>query len=148
MKQGTIIVAIDGSEHALDALKYAIIEAKAFGDKIILVNAQPKLDQVLQKQFEIEDHLKQHYEQQGNRFLKSAIELLKTTNLEFETKIRVGVPSIEISNEAKEQQARCIILGSRGLGQALGNVLGSVSYSVIHIATCPVTIVPSKEIKL
>jgi len=148
MKQGTIIVAIDGSEHALDALKYAIIEAEAFGDNIILVNAQPKIDEFLQKQLNNKDNVKQHYEQQGMRFLESAVELLKTTNVNYETKIRVGVPSIEITSEAKEQQARCIILGSRGLGQALGNVLGSVSYSVIHLATCPITIVPSKEIKL
>lgn len=148
VKQGTIIVAIDGSEHALDALKYAIIEAKAFGDKLILVNAQAKIDPFLEKQFNNQDNLQQHYEQQGKRLLASAIELLKTTDLKYEAKIRVGVPSIEITNEAKEQQARCIVLGSRGLGQTLGNVLGSVSYSVIHLATCPITIVPSKEIKL
>lgn len=148
MKQGTIVVAIDGSEHALGALEYAITEAEAFGDKIILVNAQPKIDEVLQKQLNNEDNLNNYYETQGQRFLQSAIELLETTTIDFETKIRVGVPSIEISSEAKEQQARCIILGSRGLGQALGNVLGSVSYSVMHLAPCPITIVPSKEIKL
>lgn len=146
--KGTIIVAIDGSEHALKALDYAIQTAEAFSDTIVLINAQPKIDQYMQKQFKSEEDVQQYYQETGTKILADAVAKLSETSIDFEAKVRVGVPSIEISNEAKERQARCIILGSRGLGQALGNVLGSVSYSLIHLATCPVTIVPAKEIKL
>lgn len=60
----------------------------------------------------------------------------------FETKVRIGIATIEITSEAKEQGARMIVIGTRGNGPVVSAVLGSVTYGVLHLASCPVTIVP------
>ncbi|MGO4886466.1 universal stress protein [Anaerobacillus sp. MEB173] len=77
-----------------------------------------------------------------NDALQAAISLAEKESLPFQTKIRYGVPSIEISSEANEGNYRCVILGSRGMGPVLSK-FGSVSYGVLHLARCPVTIIPA-----
>ena len=54
---------------------------------------------------------------------------------------RQGDPAGEIINAAEEHNADLIIMGSRGLGQVGGLILGSVSERVLHGAYGPVLIV-------
>jgi len=52
-----------------------------------------------------------------------------------------GDPGLKVSEYAKEEGFDQIILGTRGLSDLKGLVLGSVSHKVIHLAQCPVTLV-------
>lgn len=81
-------------------------------------------------------------EENANKLFEDAIKLLTDQEVEYETKIRSGLPTIEIASEAKEQNARVIIMGTRGMGPALSNALGSVSYSLTHLTPCPLTLIP------
>jgi len=54
---------------------------------------------------------------------------------------RRGDPAAEIIKAAQELKADLIIMGSRGLGQLGGLILGSVSERVLHGAHGPVLIV-------
>jgi nucleotide-binding universal stress UspA family protein len=47
-----------------------------------------------------------------------------------------GDPATTILRVAKEQGVGMIVLGSRGLGDAKGLLLGSVSHKVAHLAPC------------
>lgn len=57
------------------------------------------------------------------------------------TAVREGDPVRAIIEAAKETGADLIVLGSRGLGDAQGLLLGSVSHKVAHVAPCTCIIV-------
>ncbi|MHB1044002.1 MAG: universal stress protein [Eubacteriales bacterium] len=52
-----------------------------------------------------------------------------------------GNPAREILKMAGEGNYDLIVIGGRGLGALRGALLGSVSAKVIHMASCPVTVV-------
>ena len=75
-------------------------------------------------------------------------ELINETAAIFENEgIRVnkvvldGDPAHEIDKYANQNDINQIVMGTRGLGNLTGLVLGSVSQKVIHLATNPVTLV-------
>lgn len=63
--------------------------------------------------------------------MAEAMEILSGKGVPFETKVRIGIATIEITSEAKEQGARMIVIGTRGNGPVVSAVLGSVTYGVI-----------------
>lgn len=54
---------------------------------------------------------------------------------------RPGRPDAEIVGLAEELGAGLIVLGSRGFGPLRSALMGSVSHSVVHHASCPVLVV-------
>ncbi|UTW69132.1 universal stress protein [Anaerobacillus sp. HL2] len=84
-----------------------------------------------------EVEIKELQEKKGIEVMREAVTKLNGSDVPFETKVRIGIATIEIASEAKEQQARMIILGSRGNGPVVSAVLGSVTYGVLHsILSC------------
>ncbi|QOR38248.1 universal stress protein [Billgrantia diversa] len=55
-----------------------------------------------------------------------------------ETIIGQGDPARTIVNEAKRRGVEAIVMGSRGLSDLRGLVVGSVSHKVSHVAECTV----------
>lgn len=118
-----IIVPIDGSKLAEKALSFAITMAKAYEDQITLLNIQPN-HQIL-----------------GESVIAEAAALLEEAGVPYSTKIRVGTPSIEIITEAKDNNVRCIVMGSKGAGNSARN-LGSVSQATLVMVPCPIMFIP------
>ena len=56
--------------------------------------------------------------------------------------VRIGEPGETIVKVARQKHCGEIVLGSRGLGNLKGLILGSVTTKVIHAARVPVTVVP------
>lgn len=52
-----------------------------------------------------------------------------------------GYAATAIINEAAETGADLIVMGSRGLGELAGLLVGSTAHKVLHLAKCPVLIV-------
>ncbi|WP_071591171.1 universal stress protein [Calidifontibacillus oryziterrae] len=120
-----IVVPVDGSIIATNALKFAITMAKAYGDQIRLINIQPS-HQIL-----------------GESTIREASALLEEERVLYSSKIRVGTPALEIITEAKEKDVRCIVMGSRGNGNGSSGKLGSVSQATLAMAPCPIMFIPS-----
>lgn len=137
----TIFVPIDGSEPSLKALQYAISLAQRTHDQIIIANVQPSLKTPnVQRFFSVRDI--QNFQQElSQEALKDAIQLLDSHHQTYEKKILVGDAAHEISQAANAIPESVIVMGSRGAGAIKGKLLGSVSYGVLHEATCPVTII-------
>lgn len=55
--------------------------------------------------------------------------------------VKSGQPARTIVKLAQEHEADLIVLGSRGLGDGEGFLLGSVSHKVTSLAKCPVLVV-------
>lgn len=138
----TFVVPVDGSSSARNALEYAIQIANAIKAEIVLMNVQPSFSHSPNvKKFFDEQEIREYQLQNGQEVLTPAEQLLEQNSIPYTSIIRTGDPGVEICNEAKERGAMGIIMGSRGMGPIRGMILGSVSYSVLHNAPCPVTIV-------
>ncbi len=92
----------------------------------LLVNI-PEIEKLVQEQAgEVIDETAAIFENEGIRVNKLVLE---------------GDPGHEIAKYAGQAEVNQIIMGTRGLGNITGLVLGSVSQKVIHLATSPVTLV-------
>ncbi|MEM2952713.1 MAG: universal stress protein [Candidatus Bathyarchaeia archaeon] len=131
----SILACVDGSEHAINALKYGIQLAEKMGSNITLLNVQEK------KMFEYAPDI---IKDLGGKILSKAAEAIGETQLKINEKMEVGVPSDVIVKVAEEGNYDLIIMGSRGLGKVKRFLFGSVSEDVSYKAKCSVLIVPAK----
>ena len=63
----------------------------------------------------------------------------------WETELIGGPPARAIADVAAVRVADEIILGTRGFGR-MRALLGSVAYEVVHLAACPVTVIPERMV--
>lgn len=75
--------------------------------------------------------------------LPEEIEAVK--DVEWYPEVIAGVPARAIADVAAAREADEIVVGSRGYGRARA-LLGSVSHELIHLATCPVTVIPERAV--
>jgi len=74
--------------------------------------------------------------------LQKAQQVLKEKGLLYTTKILYSNDTAEaICKYAKEKHFDQIVLGTRGLSNIKGIVMGSVSHKVLQLTPCPVTFV-------
>ena len=137
-----ILVPVDGSEQSVRAVRFAVTMAKGMQSEIVLLNVQPCYNTPNVKRFFSKDQIRELQEEMGEEALQSALQAISESEIPFSKKIRIGVPVEKICAEAKELNATCIVMGSRGLGPMQRTLLGSVSYNVLHEALRPVVIVP------
>jgi nucleotide-binding universal stress UspA family protein len=138
----TIVVGVDGSEHAERALDWAIEAAKLRGARLVLLSAwhvpaivygapgfAPQLEGRLDKPFE----------EVAEEVAGAAAKRAREAGAEAETSVRQG-QAAEVLIEASGG-ADLLVVGSRGHGGFAGLLLGSVSAQCAHHAKCPVLIV-------
>ena len=84
------------------------------------------------------------YSEQRNKsmdLLNRAVSFAEQEGIEIETHYVMGEPAIQIVKKAEEGNYQLIIMGSRGLGNIKGLMLGSVSQKVSQLSHCPVLII-------
>ena len=142
-----ILVPIDGSQGALQALEQAVALHKALGSEIYLLCVfkhhslfEASLSMVRPKQVQLPDEaLKEYASSVAEHAKQHAYELGAEKVRAF---VKGGRPSKTIVSFANSKEADLIVMGSRGTnGEADGYFLGSVSQRVASRAKCPVLIV-------
>ncbi len=137
-----ILVAVDGSENSLEALKEAAKLAEVFQCRLFLVNVQPSFHTIHTRLFINEELIKEYQEELFDNATKSGIEFLEKQKVDFEAIKRIGDPAQQICKLARELDVKYIIMGSRGMGLVKGTVLGSVSNGILHESHVPILIIP------
>jgi nucleotide-binding universal stress UspA family protein len=134
----TLVVGYDGSEAARKALDYAA--SRVNGGKLFVVTAVEPPPEWMGNPYwqQAVDEAHQH----GERLLVEAVEHLPET-VSCSTELLEGPAADAIVGVAEAREADAIVVGSRGLGRVRA-VLGSVSHDVLHIAECPVVVVPER----
>lgn len=136
---GRIVVGIDGSESAADALRWAVDQAKCTGATVEAVYAwdrgaavslgmPPLLDWSL---------VQKAAESRPRELVRDAID--GRSDVRIVTKTVPGNPA-EVLVE-RSRNADLLVVGSRGLGGLKGMLLGSVGHHCAAHAHCPVVIV-------
>jgi nucleotide-binding universal stress UspA family protein len=135
-----ILLAVDGSEHALLSARTAAdlartVSAKEFRivvayDFIPPYLGEPNMQYVIDARME-----------DAKAILENAIIAVGELPCEIHTELIEGPSAEAILNVATTRKSDVIVMGSRGLGTLAGLLLGSTSQKVVAHAPCPVLIV-------
>ena len=136
-----ILIAVDGSGYSTKALEFACELAEKFvGELHILHVPQGSAADrvmVLGGASVMIHASRDEIKEAGETLINSAAELAEKSNCgTVSSELRAGDPAKEIVACAKEIDADFIVIGSRGLGDFGGMLLGSVSHKVNHEAPC------------
>ena len=135
-----ILLAVDGSEHALHAAKVA-------GDLVRSVNARELRIVIAYEPVPAylgEPNLQNAINARMNEsqdVLHEAENMVGEIPTEIHSELIEGQIADAIINVAEARNCDLIIMGSRGLGRLAGALLGSNSQKVVSEALCPVLIV-------
>lgn len=136
-----ILVPVDGSKHAMNALEHAqsLAVQLAPGCHITLLHVNPSIT-INEPPIGID--LGGQVEAEGLQILQPAVKLLEDAGgISFDALAKTGHPASVICATADSGHYDLIVMGCRGMGLLSEMLLGSVSHEVIQHARCPVTIV-------
>lgn len=135
-----ILLAVDGSDHALHAARIAAEMARGMKPKefriVVSYDAIPVYLGEPNMQFAIDSRQKD-----AEEILDKAIKEIGTLPCDIHTEMIEGDAAAAIIDVATVRQSNIIVMGSRGLGRLSGLLLGSTSQKVVAHAPCPVLVV-------
>jgi nucleotide-binding universal stress UspA family protein len=137
----TVLVAVDGSDHAEKALKFAAGLAGSLDAVLLLVTVDEPgpLKGEVAEFAETEDLSRQDI---AEWILNSARMMAESAGANtIETDTASGEPAEAILRAAGEHKADMIVLGARGLSDLRGLIMGSVSHKVLSLTSLPCLIV-------
>ena len=126
------LIAVDGSGHALDAVRHVIkLVAEREPLEIHLLNVQPPLPSDVTR-FVSASAVKGLHDDEAVKALAEACALLDGAGTPYTKHVVVGHAAAAIAEWAKKLNCDKVILGTRGLGTVSQLLLGSVSHEAIH----------------
>ena len=140
---GRIVVGVDGSAHARQALRFALAEAALRGARVVVVGswAVPPLAATGVGMIPAFDLLRAELGDSASEVL--ARELAEVPDAAAGVEVEQHVAQGDAAGVLVEAAAgaELLVVGSRGRGGVTGTVLGSVSRACLHHAPCPVAVV-------
>ena len=143
LKMRRILVPIDGSPTASNALDYAIGLAKALEPaEIIALSVHEGIESYgrAAAYFPAEE-IAEIEARQSEAVLSPANERLKAAGTRHRSESRAGSPPTKIVECADEFGCELIVMGTRGMGAIASLVIGSVAIKVVHLSRVPVLLV-------
>ena len=135
-----VLLAVDGSEHALHAARTAADLTRAMNSKEFRIVVaydfipsylgEPNLQHAIDARME-----------EAKSILQNAVKAVGELPCEIHTELIEGSIAEAIIGIATTRKSDVIVMGSRGLGKLAGLLLGSTSQKVVSHAPCPVLII-------
>jgi nucleotide-binding universal stress UspA family protein len=135
----TVLLGVDGSEHALRAASLAGDLARCMRADLWVVVCFDPIPAYLGHP-NIQNAITERM-QQAEQILQPALEAVGETPGFVKTEMLEGPPAEAILVVAEARSVDLIVMGTRGLGRLGGLVLGSQSQKVLANAACPVLLV-------
>lgn len=137
-----IVAAVDGSELALDGVRWAALAAQRENRPLRVVSVvEPPI-----LQYGAAIAMAQAYTDAAKAFAEGALDIARdlidevAPGAETTAEVIEGRPALVLRELSS--RAHTMVLGRRGLGGVTGLLLGSVSTDVAAHADCPVVVVP------
>ena len=139
-----VLLAVDGSEHSDQAVRYVIgiredlRDPQALG--LHLVNVQRPVPSDVSR-FVPGQNLKEYHLEGSEQALASARALLGEAGIACQEHRRVGEAAAVIAGLAKETGCDLVVMGARGLGGVAAGLVGSVAQATVAQSSVPVLLV-------
>ena len=135
----TVVLALDGSQQSDRAVPVAAALAKQAGGRIVVAHVDERTVAKgdMPPVHPDEAELKEKVTGQAEALSADGVE----TTIET-TSVILGGPAPAIAEIARAAGADVIVVGSHGNSALAGILLGSVAHKLLHIAPCPVLVVP------
>jgi nucleotide-binding universal stress UspA family protein len=147
-KPQRIVVGVDGSRASLEALRWAVAEARTHGGgdiRAVLVWEIPYsglATSMAPEPYGLPDPAV--YEQQARQRLESAIEEVGDTSpVQVHPELREGQPAAVLAELSRD--ADLVVVASRGHGGFTALLLGSVSAQVVRHSHCSVVVIRPRD---
>lgn len=138
-----LLVAYDGSDNALRALKFAISLVKEHASLSLHVVHAHEAPLVYGEivAYVSEQQLAALQRNQSEAILAGAEQILRDAAVPYITEILIGPVANTIAERADELRCKGIVIGARGIGSIGNLMMGSVATKVLHFAHVPITFV-------
>lgn len=135
-----ILVPTDFSPHSDQAMGYAVMMAKAFKARILLVHVVDSFTYSVTDTLKVTDHIV-ILKTVARSLLENARKMIQKRGLSVEANLLTGVPYREILKKARQAGADMIVMGTHGRTGVEYFLLGSVAEKVVRLSSCPVVTV-------
>lgn len=133
-----IVLAVDGSEPAGRALEAAANLAGCSGGEIVVVHVVERVAGGRGGPFEVEAP------EEGRSILDEAVRTLKERGVNVRGEVRhafAGRVAKEILDVVGAEHADLVVMGTRGLSDWEGMLVGSTAHKILHLGSSPVLVV-------
>ncbi|OHV10029.1 universal stress protein [Kushneria phosphatilytica] len=138
----SLLVPVDGSEHARHALKVAcqLILPDGVLHLLHVIEPPPIMYglETMGVRSPLDTFPEQQQKQEGQAIMDRMIKSMPSHQCQVDTQVLVGTPAYVIVAEAGKNGVDAIVMGSRGLSDIKGLMVGSVSHRVGYTAPCTV----------
>lgn len=139
----TLLVAINGSEASIDALKYALAMKKHFDSSVIacyIVDTATIRQLALSRIFvpDESEEYERSLENSGKRYLNFCLEIAKRKQLGLEVVLGKGSVPGEIIKTAAEKGADCIVIAGSPSEMQSRDAVANANREILRNARCPV----------
>ncbi len=142
-----ILIAIDGSELALDAVAHALqLVRSGLKAQFVLANVQESATLYELVTSRDPEQIAAAAVEAGEHLMAPAKAQLEAAGLSVETMVGIGDPAHVLVDLIEEAGAELALIGARGQGAVTSALLGSVSQELVHLSPVPVTIVKHPEL--
>jgi len=142
-----ILVPVDGSKHAEEALYTAIEMLKSKGGELFVLTVVPSFEAFdLELSASSRDTLKRDFEAKGGKVVNRSCDIATGEGVKVHCKAEVSATNVPdaIVAFAEKEGVDLVVIGSRGLSPASRFRMGSVASKVVRHAPCSVYVVKKK----
>lgn len=141
-----ILIAVDGSELALDAVRHGIALVRRGGLQATLVLGHVQEEaSLIELATQGADAVAAASVEAGQHLMAAAVAMVEAAGVPFETEIGLGPVAATLVDMVERCGCDALIIGARGLGGLRGALLGSVSQALLQQCPVPVTVVKHPE---
>jgi nucleotide-binding universal stress UspA family protein len=136
-----ILLAVDMSDHARKAVPAAVELARAGGGTVHVPHVRELF-------YPMPPRVVGDSPEEAQRLVDAVVDELKQAGVAADGVVRSitgGSPAGAILEQARDVDAGMVVLGSRGLSELGGLLLGSVAHKVIQLSSCPVLVVRDEQ---
>lgn len=144
-----ILVPVDLSEFSKEIIEEAAKLAKLTDAELILLNvASVDVGFIIgDVGFQYLPELEHTALEDDAVMLSNFTDYIKLKDIKCKSLVKQGIPVDVILEQAEEQNADCIVIGSRGHGSLYEVLVGSVCHDVIKYSNIPVYVIPNNKAK-
>ncbi|MEE4241118.1 MAG: universal stress protein [Desulfopila sp.] len=139
MEKKRILVAVDGSDFSAKVMEKAIEYARLLEAEVVFVHCHKRYPRLLGQPYR--DQIISEIRDETHQRVAPYLAQLGKARIPYIERLLEGPAGETIAETAKIEKCRLIVMGSRGLSNLKGLIIGSVSNRVLHVADCPVMVV-------